>query len=442
MEASKPLKGAPAILESFQEWRTGQEDPEAWPLEPSPDKILGFADFDQSTLDAELQQIIQLLDANSQLFPDNIFSWARSRESYSSLAEVHLEFIAMWALWKLHELYPSSKLPPNLPILVRILNSAQLSPFVVRKDNYYFLLITTAFLKTIDDFYRGFFAGVAHGRSLSKFLGTTCITSDFIGGRSVEISLRSSFKDAGLWLNQMMAPFAANDVFEIDLLAYEEVAKGILQVEWEFGRARSPLRAEPTAESTSLTYLTALFLVFHEISHTALGDFDPESLKDREGPLDEVNHEIVVDLLAEKAYVLYSHQAANTLDQRLALPGFAKYFLGPASYFTVFLVRLLAQQIFRVTTNSVDPNGPESNKLSDGIKAMAERRFAHRKVLSQRLGGANFSEVERISTFSLLDELCAPEVAMRMLESQLLRKRVTTFAYNFARCGVGFENNV
>ena len=238
-------------------------DPNA-ELGESIDKVLGFT--------SEISHLTPAEDMPSA----EPTSWRMQTDRYSSEAEYRLQVLVDSVLTFVSIQYRLNDLPSSDSICLRMIEHEHSSPSVRYEAGYYYILLPTGYVKSLENVWRVHFALVERGKALPP--STTQIKNHYVGGALAERSLsldfsRSSqdlmslFFDAGWhrWYigtdHHMMYPeeiLAVGDRLAVECLG------GLYSTA---GKPDDNYRISSSSNSRWLTRLVIVYVVIHEIAH-------------------------------------------------------------------------------------------------------------------------------------------------------------------------------
>ncbi len=414
------------LPDKFEVWKkkSGHENIYAKDAELLIDELFNISD---STVEDEINEMLLLINSSKKTDYKST-AWQFEQSSYNSVSEAHLQFLIMWGFQKSCNLIGLKiDLEKSFPIIIRVIKSIQLSPYVVKEDNCYYIVLPTYFFRVINMFLDSHTEIENQGSKFAKASSDTTIKTNYIGGKSIELAIINNFKKAVETVENFKGLVPGIELFH-DLIGFDFdfekggfpiyfpdfVMKSMMEISNDFGTYSGNLGHNIDKNNKHYLYITTVFLVFHELSHISLGHITNASKTTR-----NIKDEIEADKFG---YYLYTDFANSQLaKQQNEIAEALKFICGPAIYFETFSIFELTKQCFYYEDEA------KRNLLAQSFIELKNRKAMFKELLKSTLTDESFSDNERGIIQSILQEYEVLETLLLMIGSQMINRKVINF---------------
>lgn len=433
-------------VDAFRRWLGSNEINSAEVRTASAEESLGLL---SSSIAAETARIASLLarSGGGQVHP--AWRWATDIGSYPTVADAHLQYLALWFAEHARRALPHLAVGQPIP-LAGVLRSRKRTPFVENVvAGHAFVALPSGFLASADLYFRAHFRLRELGLPAPATAG--CVATDAFGGQAVERAFVHAREAADGVLLQLESGFLAAELFDPDLDdgapesgAFDfydpELIRSAAQVTPELtGRAGPYVPLRPTAESRAAAYLCALFALFHELAHQLVGD-DGVAMAQALGIAiadEETAVEAAVDVVALPAYAAYVDEQSRAQPEFGPIAAVlhpARFSVGTAALHSVGK----AVEFARWSFDSAQPAAPAQRDGHDrarrtAIVTLQNRQVALAERLWRNIGQAAQGTLDRwhlLCYGAFLEARCV-EAALRMRFSRLRHRRAGAFCDHY-----------
>lgn len=377
------------------------------------DELLGF-----SSISEERRPEIDIPDANQD-------SWQRNLANYGSIAEYRLQALSQSALAYARKTFRDAAIPPGDSLCVRIVDREYGSPFSRSLGGYYYVIIPSGFIRSLENIWRVHFSLATKGKKFFNVVPR--LRSNEIGGASIERALTADFPDSSQYLESIFVDAHGLRWYE-GPLGFPEDARiardriGHKPLKGLPGAEEKPevqARIPATQESRWLTRLVLAYVLTHEIAHLI---FNAEATNRSESDIDI---ETSCDLFATLYYPNFiEHDSRGWAAVR---DGGTEVLVGIFGFFTAVQIRDTAGLIL----------GVKSKEISEGSRYA---QIKSRMILFQRRAMEQFGALADYLTgedlafaIGVLSEFQALLVGIQMAGVRMLYKRTSSFTSFFER---------